>query len=820
MCPQLTSACGNTRSISDDNNTNTNTNTNTHHDVDEVKRKERTDHAILHSDAAAVDTRRRYDRYRFVRKRPVSFGVSDNRGGNVYTMPYYSNDDDNYEDDIDDDECIMNRLVAIIGVPPEHVPEGILNLIRSHRPYIEHVRVVISTDDKEEDDDDNDNDDNGSRNNRNHEASTNYCYYFDDEIEGGIISKTNEEDDENKDKDQNITEGTITEESAIIEKQTEEEHHQKVSKNRKYIVLVQLSKQEHVFEFIDDLNGKPYIAFDDQDTCQIERVLRLETTQQIKDTAALQIIHKTILQTKLFGELENEHQQRMQSKLRNKKDEVEKQQSEEAKIKTTNNSISTASTDRTSSKMIISSLLFNYPSDRNSTCKIVPTMKPTTKSSSSGSPKNDGSEKEEKKEKESATNHNNNNMDDDTNVQNCAVCLEDLGLSQQRQQYVVDESSSSTVTAGKETRTKVKVLFSTTANHQQDRRATVQPLLTTVCNHTFHLDCLSQCTGPCPVCRYDHAGLNETLSQCHLCGTTENNYVCLICGVVSCNNYYDISHHNTNNGTASSSSGNADYTTTTHAGQHYRETLHAYALDTETQHVYDFVGQGWVHRLAQSKDDGKLVELTDIHAVTTSAAIAPHSAYGRSLTPGLSDVQEGEVVHRKLEGAAEQYNTLLKSQLEQQRAYYEKRIRDMKNELYHTINPKETKKDEQNAARDLITILKQERKHLANRLSTIQKRTKKAQDNNTFLTSMNESLVSNKTALKLKIQQAARERNDSADMLSNYLPSLEKNVSSLMMQLTGEFESMTTTTDGAIATATEEVEVKAKKPAVTTRKTK
>jgi hypothetical protein len=85
---------------------------------------------------------------------------------------------------------------------------------------------------------------------------------------------------------------------------------------------------------------------------------------------------------------------------------------------------------------------------------------------------------------------------------------------------------------------------------------------------------------------------------------------------------------------------------------------------------------------------------------------------------------------------------------------------------------------------------------------------------------MNESLVSNKTALKLKIQQAARERNDSADMLSNYLPSLEKNVSSLMMQLTGEFESMTTTTDGATASATEEVEVGAKKPAATTRKNK
>ena len=28
-----------------------------------------------------------------------------------------------------------------------------------------------------------------------------------------------------------------------------------------------------------------------------------------------------------------------------------------------------------------------------------------------------------------------------------------------------------------------------------------------------------------------------------------------------------------------------------HALQHYQETLHAYALDTETQHVWDFAGK-------------------------------------------------------------------------------------------------------------------------------------------------------------------------------------------------------------------------------------
>jgi hypothetical protein len=40
----------------------------------------------------------------------------------------------------------------------------------------------------------------------------------------------------------------------------------------------------------------------------------------------------------------------------------------------------------------------------------------------------------------------------------------------------------------------------------------------------------------------------------------------------------------------------------------------------------------------------------------------------------LSDAQEERVVHGKLEGLAHQYNTLLASQLDEQRAFYEKQM--------------------------------------------------------------------------------------------------------------------------------------------------
>ena len=149
-------------------------------------------------------------------------------------------------------------------------------------------------------------------------------------------------------------------------------------------------------------------------------------------------------------------------------------------------------------------------------------------------------------------------MDD----QNCAVCLEHLAL------------------------------------HPEEHTAGKTSILTTVCNHTFHLDCLGKWSGPCIVCRFDHSGLNETLSQCHLCGTTEHNYVCLICGVISCVGMVASaegpspshvaaaaaasSQHPLNNPSGAAATAHRFYTS--HAGQHYNETLHAYALDTSTQH--------------------------------------------------------------------------------------------------------------------------------------------------------------------------------------------------------------------------------------------
>jgi len=75
-------------------------------------------------------------------------------------------------------------------------------------------------------------------------------------------------------------------------------------------------------------------------------------------------------------------------------------------------------------------------------------------------------------------------------------------------------------------------------------------------------------------------------SECATCHSTEHLWVCLICGNVGCGRYENA-----------------------HAYEHYRQTDHLYSLEIETQRVWDYAGDGYVHRLIQNAVDGKLVEL-------------------------------------------------------------------------------------------------------------------------------------------------------------------------------------------------------------------
>ena len=63
-------------------------------------------------------------------------------------------------------------------------------------------------------------------------------------------------------------------------------------------------------------------------------------------------------------------------------------------------------------------------------------------------------------------------------------------------------------------------------------------------------------------------------------------WMCLICGHIGCGRYRQG-----------------------HAAEHSRAHNHAYSLELEAQRVWDYTNDNYVHRLVQSKKNGKLLEL-------------------------------------------------------------------------------------------------------------------------------------------------------------------------------------------------------------------
>jgi BRCA1-associated protein len=138
------------------------------------------------------------------------------------------------------------------------------------------------------------------------------------------------------------------------------------------------------------------------------------------------------------------------------------------------------------------------------------------------------------------------------------------------------------------------------------------------------------------------------LSVCAACSSSMNLWICLICGNVGCGRY-----------------GRA------HAHAHYQATTHLYALELETQRVWDYAGDGYVHRLIQNKADGKLVELP---SAASSTGLASRDS---GLGPSQADALSAE----KIEAIGIEYSYLLTSQLDSQRSYYEDQTTELRGQV-------------------------------------------------------------------------------------------------------------------------------------------
>ncbi|KAH8897046.1 ubiquitin-domain-containing protein [Thozetella sp. PMI_491] len=158
----------------------------------------------------------------------------------------------------------------------------------------------------------------------------------------------------------------------------------------------------------------------------------------------------------------------------------------------------------------------------------------------------------------------------------------------------------------------------------------------------------------CPVCRatnptpqgdsydpnnpYTQPFGNGVANLCSVCDSDDDLWICLICGNVGCGRYKGG-----------------------HAKEHWKETAHSFSLELETQHVWDYAGDMWVHRLIRDKGDGKVFEL-------------PRDDRGSHRRGGGSAEDEDVVPRAKLDRIGIEYTHLLTNQLESQRIYFEEMV--------------------------------------------------------------------------------------------------------------------------------------------------
>lgn len=348
------------------------------------------------------------------------------------------------------------KVVAMTDVRPEQVPEGILNLARSHRPFIKHLKIMISSPVRSE---------KATTTSLEAASLSNQSPVMTSSPTTELMSPSQSLQNDNvtprteaalkvdshdgsTSPPLSVKEGAASILAPDADEHDSSQHTDDDKPSRTYVILFQLSTQDAANVFVRDLHDVPYTSLDETERCSVYHVVACKADNGVS---------------------------------------------------------------------LIRPFFAPSPSDLGLV---------SSSSSSTESSPNDNTTTASPRHATALETH------------NCAVCLEKMNLEE-------------------------------------------ESLLTTVCNHSFHLDCLLQWQdSPCPVCRYDHSGLDEALSTCHVCGTTESNYVCLICGVVSCGGAASTDQQTTLSSTATTDGSPP----LSHARQHYDQTLHAYALDTETQH--------------------------------------------------------------------------------------------------------------------------------------------------------------------------------------------------------------------------------------------
>jgi BRCA1-associated protein len=256
--------------------------------------------------------------------------------------------------------------------------------------------------------------------------------------------------------------------------------------------------------------------------------------------------------------------------------------------------------------------------------------------------------------------------------------------------------------------------------------------------------------------------------------------MCLVCGHVGCGRF----------------SGR-------HAHAHFEETGHTFAFELESQRVWDYAGDQYVHRLIQSKTDGKLVELP------SSAASGPGSGHKNGPHGAAGD----EIA--KIEAISIEFSDLLTTQLDSQRSYFAEKVSQLKEDLQAAEARRETatsaakryeaelevvrkqqetiavrKQAEEYALRTRLKLLEEETiPEMERDRSRLEKKLEKATElARTFQKDLQEERTVSKGLLAnmAKLKEENEQRKAETDSLKTQVQDLNEQVQDLMFTLTAQ----------------------------------
>lgn len=241
----------------------------------------------------------------------------------------------------------------------------------------------------------------------------------------------------------------------------------------------------------------------------------------------------------------------------------------------------------------------------------------------------------------------------------------------------------------------------------------VESIITILCNHSFHAHCLSRWTDTsCPVCRYCQTPECLVESKCMDCSYEgESLWMCIICGYVACGRYI--------NG---------------HAYDHFSQTQHTYAMQLTDNQVWDYAGDNYVHRLLANKSDGKPVEVEGAES--------------------YRQADEKEAVQLE-------YTYLLTQQLESQRKYYEKLLKECEKQYQKKV--KDLTNDLEKISNSMTQLQEQhsqatkDKNSLDKRLHSAQSKLAKVQADLNEEKQINKCLLLNQEQFQQKLKDLGKE---------------------------------------------------------------